>query len=519
MVNHNVFNRIKDCMKLGLNKSETADKLGLDRKTVSRFWSMSLEEFTVWRKQASRRKRKFSLFQEEILKIYQLNGNQPLNKASVFDVLEERHGTLPGTERCLSDFILMLEQTGQLIYEAKPIRHYDPVPELPFGQQLQVDLGEYRQRDGRRWHIFAAVLANSRYKFALLQDRPFTTLDLIEALLQCFDFLGGMPRELAVDQDRLMVVRENYGDLVYTEQFKQFIDEMNLQMHVCRRSDPESKGKVEATVHYVKGNFFGARQFTNPEEANAALLAWLRRRANGRICEATGRIPSDVFETEKEHLRPAKSSVFRSTRPEERELRKVDPRSRIKVKGSTYPVPDEYRGRQVHVEIRPESIRVFDGKSGEALREHPRVAPGENAPDLVTEQLRGEKRQRRIDDLLSWHPQTDWQRFVEANRERYPRYLRDQYDYGNRHLRSGLDEEILQESLEYCLNNGSVSMADLHDAYRHFHTCKTRWQETKGQAMSVLLPGTRRLWQAPVVPVPDLMKYQTLLAGEGQVPK
>ena len=64
------------------------------------------------------------------------------------------------------------------------------------------------------------------------EDKPFTTLNLITHLLSCFDYIGGMPSELVIDQDSVMVVSENHGEIIYTKDFGYFIQEMDLRMYV-----------------------------------------------------------------------------------------------------------------------------------------------------------------------------------------------------------------------------------------------------------------------------------------------
>jgi transposase len=104
-----------------------------------------------------------------------------------------------------------LEETGRL---------YAKVPELPFGKQMQLDFGQYRCRSGLRLYIFAALLSASRYKYVIFQGRPFRTLDVIQHLLDALDYFGSRPEELVIDQDRLMVVSENAGDIVCTKEFQ-----------------------------------------------------------------------------------------------------------------------------------------------------------------------------------------------------------------------------------------------------------------------------------------------------------
>ncbi len=63
-------------------------------------------------------------------------------------------------------------------------------------------------------------------------------------------------------------------------------------MYVCRKADPESKGKIENLVGFVKKNFLQVRICDTLEDASCGLASWLSRRANGRISSATGMIPA-----------------------------------------------------------------------------------------------------------------------------------------------------------------------------------------------------------------------------------
>jgi len=136
---------------------------------------------------------------------------------------------------------------------------------------------------------------------------------LINHLLDCFQYIGGIPEEIVIDQDKVMVVSENRVDIIYTKDFKQFIEEMDLKMYVCRKSDPESKGKIENLIKFIKLNFLSIRDFENIEKAKERLSKWLRRVANGKISLATRRIPQEMFIEEKAHLRTLKTSKSKMT--------------------------------------------------------------------------------------------------------------------------------------------------------------------------------------------------------------
>ena len=132
-------------------------------------------------------------------------------------------------------------------------------------KELRYDLSKFQGQSvqnelGKAWFA-ALVLSRSRYRYVAAQSRPFTTDDVIGHLLDGFEFFGGMPEELVLDQDRTMIVAENLGDLATTKAFADFVAEQGLRLHVCRAADPESKGKIENAVKYVKTSFFSSRSF------------------------------------------------------------------------------------------------------------------------------------------------------------------------------------------------------------------------------------------------------------------
>ena len=51
-------------------------------------------------------------------------------------------------------------------------------------------------------------------------------------------------------------------------------------MYLCRKSDPESKGKIENVMKYVKYNFADSCKFINIDNWNERCLAWLKGTGN-----------------------------------------------------------------------------------------------------------------------------------------------------------------------------------------------------------------------------------------------
>jgi transposase len=128
------------------------------------------------------------------------------------------------------------------------------VEELPYGKQAQaqVDFGEYNMRNtcGNRVKVFFFILtlSRSRFKYVWFTNRYFTSLLAVEAHEKAFAFIRGVPLEIVYDQDKVFMVSENGGDIILTDTFRAYTREQSFSLYFCRKSDPESKGKVENVV-------------------------------------------------------------------------------------------------------------------------------------------------------------------------------------------------------------------------------------------------------------------------------
>ena len=127
----------------------------------------------------------------------------------------------------------------------------------------------------KKIHFFAMVLSRSRMKFVYFQDKPFTVETICEAHEKAFDYFNGIPHTLVYDQDRVLIVSENIGDVVLTSFFKKYVKSRGIKLHFCRKSDPQSKGKIENVIQYVKKNFLYNRSYHDPESLNEETIKCL----------------------------------------------------------------------------------------------------------------------------------------------------------------------------------------------------------------------------------------------------
>ena len=193
-------------------------------------------------------------------------------------------------------------------YKEKLPRQYQKLPEVDYGEEAQVDFGSYRmqtQGSGRvKVYFFVMVLSRSRYKFVYCQCMPFTTQTANYAHELAFEYFEGIPRRIVYDQDRVFVTDENLGDILLTEGFMHFTGKYPFEAIFCRKADPESKGKVENVVKYVKNNFLKGRIFYDIDSLQSSTIAWLKRTGNAKVHGTTKKIPASEWKIEKINLLP-----------------------------------------------------------------------------------------------------------------------------------------------------------------------------------------------------------------------
>lgn len=470
MVKNNMYKKIQKYKRSGLNKSKIAKKLKLDPHTVAKYFDMTPKEYEDYVHSVTIREKAFDSFKEEIIEIYIRNDMKDLHISSVYDYLEEKYLKLPANEQTLRNYISYLKSNNELCLNKKN-RFYEKVEELPYGQQMQLDFGEHTTRSGLKIYIFAAVLSASRYKYLAFSDRPFTALTVIQYLLDCFDYFGGIPQELVIDQDRTMVVSENHGDIIYTKDFSFFIKEMNLKMYVCRKADPESKGKVENLIKFVKCNFLDSRDFYNIDDARASLSGWLIRRANGKISQATKRIPANEIEKERSHLRAVRKSIYRRHSLIDREDRKVDQDSFISVGGSLYSLPIEYRETTVEIYQTKEKLFIFNKKNGNEIASHLlSLIPGQKIINRDHFRTKSRDIKSRKEEVINRFDLLEWRTFIELTFKAYSRYVSDQCQEADKYFNSNIDVGILKEALVFCLNHKTYSISKLYDTYQYYQS-------------------------------------------------
>jgi transposase len=299
-----MYHEIQRMLREGLSRTSIATTTGMDRRTVKKYASMTGEQYEQYLEKTECRTKVLSGYETFVKE--RLVTSPGASAAQVHDWLKEHHPSLAKTSpKTVYNFVMGIRQKYNIPLE-KPGRDFFVVDQLPYGLQAQADFGQYYLRSSgqrrKKVYFFVMMLSRSRMKYIGFLDKPFTTRAAIDAHEEAFKYFKGITKEVVYDQDRLFLVDENLGELMLTREFKDYVFEQEFQLHFCRKSDPQSKGKVENVVKFVKNNFLYGRLYHDLETLQSEALAWLIRTGNGMAHATTKKIPLLEWETEKQHL-------------------------------------------------------------------------------------------------------------------------------------------------------------------------------------------------------------------------
>lgn len=438
----------------GDNPTRIARHLVMDYRTVIKYLNMSEEQYIAYIEDQTFRSKTLDPYEDFIQ--YRLEDCPDASAAQIFDWLKENFPDLPTVnEKTVFNFTLYVRRKHGI---PKPFvdRDFSQIPELPYGKQAQVDFGEYTmrtdQKGRKKVYYFSMVLSRSRYKFVYLTDTPFTTVLTIEAHEMAFDYFGGITEEVVYDQDSVLLVSENYGDLLLTESFRSYIKQRGFHTHFCRKSDPQSKGKIENVIKYIKYNFLRGRIYVNNQLLNGQAISWLERTANAKVHAATKLIPQTEWLKEKAHLTAINSLFVPETPYVSYKVRKDNT---VLFKSNFYGLPlGTYMGPDTLVWLKQtpaNELVIYDSSKTELARHKINTGRGK----LITNSNFKRDYSAGIDQLISelsslFDESERAQIYFNQIRTDNPRYIRDQLQLILKMTKT-YSMEIVNQALDFCI--------------------------------------------------------------------
>lgn len=336
----------------GMNISQIARELHMSRTTVRKYLKGDPGPDKRW---GSKRPSKLDSYKPMI---NDLMDQGIYNATVIFDRIKEcgYSGQLSILKAYISPLRPAVAKKGDVRrrYESKP------------GSQVQMDWGicKYIDQKGkeRKVSCFVMILGYSRMRYIEFTKRS-DSASLIHCIVNAFEYFGGIPEQVLTDHMKTVVVHADQGKAVWQKEFEHFATDLGFIPKLCRVRRPQTKGKVERLVHYIKDNFIPGRKFTDLTDLNQQAQRWLTV-INGREHGTTGTSPRDLLEAEK--LKPLPEDGRHLAYKWEK--RKVSMEGFVSFNGFKYGVHYQYVDKQV--EVLCEQGKLYIRDAGTVIQEH-----------------------------------------------------------------------------------------------------------------------------------------------------
>lgn len=264
--------------------------------------------------------------------------------------IEIKQQGYPGSYSLVNNYVRSFSKNTNSNY--KPSIHFETKP----GEQAQIDWGHFGKIEinGRleKLYCFVYILGFSRaiyIEFVVKQN--LQTLE--DCHIHAFESLG-IPQTIVYDNMKTVVLsREKLLDgtkkIHYNPAFLDFAKFYGFEIKACPPYWPRAKGKVEASVKYIRNNFMQGLDFSRNSfslaKLNEKAKHWVDNVASVRIHASTRERPSDSWLKEKPLLRfpkdfPQYSLSFFTER-------KATKDAMIQYKLNFYSVPMQFAGKKL----------------------------------------------------------------------------------------------------------------------------------------------------------------------------
>jgi transposase len=345
MIDYHRFCQIKHLHEQqGLNASQIAQEVALDRRTVA-YW-LTQAHFRPRKPRPSTSK--LDPFKPDIVRLLE---RYPY--AAAQGCQRRREQGFAGSDELVKAYVRTVRPRRQAAFLT-----------LSFapGEWAQVDWGSFGAvpvgHTHRQLSFFVMVLCYSRMLYV-----EFTVSQTMEHFLACpqhaFDFFGGLPHKIMVDNLKSAVLKRAVGDApVLNPKYLDFATHHGFTIVPCNVGKGNEKGRVENGVGYVKKHFLAGLEIPAFSALHPAARHWLDPVANVRLHGETREQPPVLWQTERPALRPvplqpfdiATVSQIRASRP-----------FRVTVEPNRYSVPAQYAGQALTLKTYPDRLCLYHG--------------------------------------------------------------------------------------------------------------------------------------------------------------
>lgn len=334
---------IRNLKNNGLNISEISRQLNIDRKTVRDH--LERDEPKKYRRQSGESKLdKFKEYIDQRLEKHCLTARK------IFK--EIRAQGFKGGYVIVSKYVKEIKDK----HRAKAVLLFETLP----GEQAQVDWGyfgkiyDHELKKEVRLCCFLMVLGYSRTKFIYFFDGDNTD-NFLAGHNKAFEYFGGYTKDILYDNLKSVVIKRAFraSDSEFNKQFLEFSGYYGFNPILARPYKPNTKGKVENSVKFVRTSFFDGEDFSSLSEINNKALNWLNE-VNSFIHPTTKERPLERLK--REGLCPLRGKLFDLSKVH---YRKVFIDSHFNFNAKKYSVPYKYVKKEVVIKRQDQFIKVY----------------------------------------------------------------------------------------------------------------------------------------------------------------
>jgi hypothetical protein len=184
---------------------------------------------------------------------------------------------------------------------------------------------------------------------------------------RALEFFGGVPRKIVYDNLKSVVLSHVGSVIQFNPRFLGFAGHYVFEPTAAPVRYPEYKGRVEASIKYIRHSFFYGRSFASLEDLRAQAGKWRDDIANQRIHGTTRERPADRLLVERPRLRALPPHPF------DTDLVVpviVSKEARVRLDCNSYSVPPGLVGKSVHIRADDHKVRII--LDGVEVAAHPR---------------------------------------------------------------------------------------------------------------------------------------------------
>src|SRR2546427_755532 len=352
MLNLEGFMNIRDLKQQGWTVSAIAEQLNLDRKTVRRYLLEPPQPY----KRENPAPCKIDPHRGYLRERWE----QGVHNAS--KLLDEIRGR--GYDGGYSQLKLAVASWREEGRERAFVR-FETQP----GEQSQMDWGHFGNWGGRRLYGFALTLCYSRMRYVeFTQSQDIH--HLLSSMVHGFRYFGGVTESVLTDRMKTVLIDQTGGELHFNKKFLEFAAYYGFVPRVCRPYRPETKGKIESTVRFIKQNFWPGIAFDSLPNLNQQARTWMEK-GNHHVHSTTREVPYQRLPQERLLL----LDEFPDYDTSYLEDRRVAKDCMLSYRGNRYSVPFRFAGKTLLVREPVTGGRIEIYSEIKVIAEH-RLAEG-----------------------------------------------------------------------------------------------------------------------------------------------